>query len=148
MTSFSVWYLLLWIQFNTNNIMKIIIVCKRWVALPACAPPALPCWQSCLSLCVMGSPVKCPQRAQHIWQLMFANVQPNNDQSWGMWVSFPQSYTLGKAHSRSRNNRVKSLKMSLCIQPLPLSLSPTRHFLRTDLLFAKQPEWKTTESFQ
>lgn len=89
----------------------------------------------------MGSLVKCPQRAQDIRQLIFANVQPSSDQSWGVWVSFPQSYTLGKVHSPSRNDRVKSLKIFLCIQPPPLSLSPTRHFLRTDLFLAKKPEF-------
>lgn len=120
--------------------MKIIIICKRWVALTTCVPLVLLCWQSCLSLCVMEGLVKCPQGAQDIRQLMFANVQPNNDQSRQMWVCCPQSYPSGKVHSPSRNGRVKSLKISLWDSATPLSLAPTRHFLRTDLFLAKQPE--------
>lgn len=46
----KIWHLLLWIQFNTNNIMKIVIICKRWAAPTTCVSPAPRCWHSCLSL--------------------------------------------------------------------------------------------------
>lgn len=35
--------------------MKTIGICKRWVALTTCVPPALHCWPSCLSFWVWDS---------------------------------------------------------------------------------------------